>query len=100
MVYLQHASDPITWWTPELLFREPDWLREPRGDDVLPATRWYPVVTFFQVSADMAVSVDVPGGHGHTFHAAIADSWAAIVAPAGWSEADTLRLRAVLTGSA
>ncbi|WP_232840254.1 MULTISPECIES: alpha/beta hydrolase [Nocardia] len=100
VVYLQHASDPITWWTPELLFREPDWLREPRGDDVLPATRWYPVVTFLQVSADMAVSVDVPDGHGHTFHAAIADSWAAILAPAGWSEADTTRLRAVLTGSA
>ncbi|WP_336081965.1 alpha/beta hydrolase [Nocardia sp. SSK8] len=96
VVYLQHASDPITWWTPRLLFQEPDWLREPRGPDVLTNTRWIPVVTFLQVSADMAVSTDVPDGHGHTFHAAIADAWAAILAPPGWTAADTERLRGVL----
>ena len=56
---------PIAWWTPDLLFREPDWLREKRGYDVLPETEWIPVVTFLQVSADMAVAVDVPQGHGH-----------------------------------
>ena len=97
MVYLQHPSDPITWWSPNLLFDEPDWLREPRGYDVLPSTRWIPVVTFLQVSADMAVSTDVPDGHGHTFHAAVADSWAAILQPPGWTTADTLRLRSILT---
>ncbi|MGW4634566.1 alpha/beta hydrolase [Nocardia sp. NPDC004415] len=96
VVYLQHASDPITWWTPQLLFQEPDWLREPRGPDVLAGTRWIPVVTFLQVSADMAVSTDVPDGHGHTFHAAIADAWAAILEPPGWTAADTERLRRVL----
>ena len=31
VVYLQHASDPIAWWNPDLLFAEPDWLKEPRG---------------------------------------------------------------------
>ncbi|MGW6725486.1 alpha/beta hydrolase [Nocardia sp. NPDC055029] len=99
VVYLQHASDPITWWTPQLLFQKPDWLREERGHDVLPSTRWIPVVTFLQVSADMAVSTDVPDGHGHTFHADIADAWAAILSPAGWNPADTERLRAILSGT-
>ncbi|MFD4431748.1 alpha/beta-hydrolase family protein, partial [Nocardia sp. NPDC058497] len=99
VVYLQHASDPITWWTPQLLFQKPDWLREERGPDVLPSTRWIPVVTFLQVSADMAVSTDVPDGHGHTFHADIADAWAAILSPAGWTPADTERLRAILRGT-
>ncbi|MFD3592403.1 alpha/beta hydrolase [Nocardia sp. NPDC058640] len=98
VVYLQHASDPITWWSPKLLFQKPDWLSEQRGSDVLPSTRWIPVVTFLQVSADMAVSVDVPDGHGHTFHAAIADSWAAILQPQGWTPADTERLRGILRG--
>ena len=36
------------------------WLKEPRGRDVLHSTHWIPVVTFLQVSADMAVAVDVP----------------------------------------
>lgn len=98
VVYLQHASDPITWWTPRLLFQKPDWLREERGPDVLPSTRWIPVVTFLQVSADMAVSIDVPDGHGHTFRAAIADAWAAILAPPDWTPTDTERLRAILRG--
>ena len=29
--------------------------------------RWIPFVTFLQVSADMAVSVGVPDGHGHNY---------------------------------
>ncbi|GGK37525.1 alpha/beta hydrolase [Nocardia camponoti] len=98
VVYLQHASDPITWWTPQLLFQKPDWLAEPRGDDVLSSTRWIPVITFLQVSADMAVSIDVPDGHGHVFRADIANAWAAILDLPGWTPADTERLRSVLSG--
>ncbi|PRC54171.1 hypothetical protein C6A85_50105, partial [Mycobacterium sp. ITM-2017-0098] len=65
VVYLQHASDPIAWWNTDLLFSKPDGLREARGYDVSPNMEWIPVVTFLQVSADMAVAVDVPDGHGH-----------------------------------
>jgi uncharacterized membrane protein len=96
VVYLQHASDPIAWWTPDLLFSEPDWLREPRGYDVLHQTRWIPVVTFLQVSADMAVAVDVPDGHGHHYVADVADGWAAVLSPPGWTPEKTERLRPLL----
>lgn len=96
VVYLQHASDPIAWWTPDLLFSEPDWLRERRGYDVLPQTFWIPVVTFLQVSADMAVAVDVPDGHGHRYVADVADGWAAVLSPPGWTPDKTARLRPLL----
>jgi uncharacterized membrane protein len=96
VVYLQHASDPIAWWTPDLLFSKPDWLREPRGYDVLPQTRWIPVVTFLQVSADMAVAVDVPDGHGHRYVADVADGWAAVLSPPGWTPDKTAKLRPLL----
>ncbi|OBF25171.1 hypothetical protein A5725_05895 [Mycobacterium kubicae] len=96
VVYLQHASDPIAWWTPDLLFSEPDWLREKRGYDVLPQTHWIPVVTFLQVSADMAVAVDVPAGHGHHYVADVADGWAAVLSPQGWTHEKTERLRPLL----
>jgi uncharacterized membrane protein len=84
-VYLQHASDPITWWSPNLLFNEPDWLTEARGADVLSSTRWLPIVSFLQVSADMAVSTDVPEGHGHKYLSEIPRAWAKILEPAGWT---------------
>ena len=99
VVYLQHASDPIAWWTPDLLFKSPDWLREKRGYDVLPQTRWIPLVTFLQVSADMAVAVDVPDGHGHHYVADVANGWAAVLSPPGWTQEKTDRLRPLLHAS-
>jgi uncharacterized membrane protein len=95
-VYLQHASDPIAWWTPDLLFARPDWLREPRGYDVSPRMEWIPVVTFLQVSADMAVAVDVPDGHGHVYVKNVADGWAAVLQPPGWMPEKTEKLRPLL----
>jgi uncharacterized membrane protein len=96
VVYLQHASDPIAWWSPDLLFTKPDWLREPRGYDVSPRTEWIPIVTFLQVSADMAVAVDVPDGHGHVYVRDVANAWAAILQPPGWTPAKTEKLRPLL----
>lgn len=99
VVYLQHASDPIAWWTPDLLFARPDWLREKRGYDVLPQTEWIPVVTFLQVTADMAVAQKVPPGHGHDYVADVADAWAAVLSPPGWTPDKTERLRPLLHAS-
>ena len=99
VVYLQHASDPIAWWNPDLLFRRPDWLREKRGYDVLPETEWIPVVTFLQVSADMAVATGVPQGHGHVYVADVANGWAAVLEPPGWTPEKTAKLRPLLHAS-
>jgi uncharacterized membrane protein len=96
VAYLQHASDPIAWFTPDLLFRRPDWLSERRGYDVSPRMNWIPVVTFLQVSADMAVSVDVPDGHGHVYVRDVANAWAAVLQPPGWTPEKTERLRPLL----
>jgi len=96
VVYLQHPSDPISWFNPDLLFHMPDWLREPRGRDVSPRMEWIPVVTFLQVSADMAVAVDVPDGHGHVYVRDVANAWAAILQPPGWTPAKTDKLRPIL----
>ena len=93
IVYLQHASDPIAWFNPNLLFAVPDWLREPRGYDVSEDMNWIPVVTFLQVSADMAVAIDVPDGHGHRYVRDVVNAWAAILQPPGWTPEKTELLR-------
>lgn len=98
IVYWQHASDPIVWWSPRLLFHEPDWLKEPRGRDVDPNMTWIPLVTFWQVTLDMVFSADVPAGHGHAYGPEAAGMWARILHPEGWTDADTARVQAALTG--
>ena len=96
IVYLQYASDPITFFDVRSAFRQPDWMRTPRGPDVSPAFRWYPVVTMLQLAADMAAGAEAtPPGFGHNYAAEhYIDAWIALTEPEGWSEADLARLKA------
>ena len=100
VLFLQHASDPIVWWSPNLLFSRPDWLREPRGRDRTASMRWYPIVTFWQVSADMPNAASVPKGHGHNYSDTVLDGLVAVAAPDGWTPGDTERIRADLDDKA
>ena len=94
IVFLQYASDPIVFFDTGSAWRPPDWMATPRGPDVSPDLRWYPIVTFLQLAFDMAVSLHVPMGHGHLYayddHIA---PWMAVTQPKGWDEAGLERLR-------
>lgn len=96
VLYLQHPTDPVVWWSPDLLFTPPDWLQEPRGYDVQPSMRWRPIVTFWQVAADLANAGAIKPGHGHLYGLLVLDGWAAVAPPQGWTEADTARVRAAM----
>lgn len=96
VLYIQHASDPVVWWSPDLLFSRPDWLSEPPGPDRLPQMRWFPFVTFWQVSADLTNAAGVPDGHGHNYGSAVLEGWIAVTRPEGWTENDTERVRIAL----
>ena len=99
IVYLQYASDPITFFSPSSLYRKPDWMNAPIGPDVSPELRWYPVITFLQLALDMAVGLGVPIGHGHYFAPAhYIDAWVAVTAPEGWTPKDLERLKARFAG--
>lgn len=101
MLVLQHPSDPIAWWTPDLLWDEPAWLRDPRAEDVPDNLRWYPAVTFWQLTADLVRSRDVPAGFGHRYGDEHVDAWLAVCPPADlarWTSADLADLRAVIAG--
>jgi uncharacterized membrane protein len=96
VLFLQHPSDPIVWWSADLLFNRPDWLREPPGHDRTASMRWYPIITFWQVAADMTNASSVPGGHGHNYGDFVLDGWAAVAPPDGWTQDDTERVRIAL----
>lgn len=97
IVYLQYASDPITFFSPALLWREPDWMRPPRGPDVAPDLRWMPVITFLQVGFDVMTATTTPRGHGHVYAGEdYLSGWLALLSPEGWDGAGLQRLRAAM----
>lgn len=94
--YLQHANDPITWWSPDVAWDRPDWLAEERGRDVSPNVRWIPGVTMLQLGVDQFSANSVPGGQGHQFGTAPVFAWAAILPPPGWTDQRTAELAEVI----
>jgi uncharacterized membrane protein len=98
VVYLQNSSDPVVWWSPNLLWQRPAWLRGARGPDVTPDMHWYPGITFWQTTVDLVFANKAPTGHGHVYKSGTVDGWAAVAPPPGWTAADTVRLRALLDG--
>lgn len=101
--YLQHDNDPITWWTSELTFHKPDWLREAPGEHVVSRMRWIPIITMLQVGVDQFVANSVPAGQGHLYGQSPVYAWATILAPEGWNQdktealADVVKNRAAAT---
>jgi len=69
IVYLQYASDPVTFFGPGATYREPEWLSGERGPDVSPRLRWFPIVTMLQLAVDIAAADNAPGGYGHSYAA-------------------------------
>jgi uncharacterized membrane protein len=93
-VYIQHPSDPMGFFSPDLLYRRPQWLIGERGPDVTPYLEWYPIVTFLQVAFDLPMATTVPFGYGHNFAASsYIDAWIEVTQPADWSDELTERLK-------
>src|SRR6516162_3229 len=97
VLYLQHPSDPIVWWSPHLIFSQPDWIGEPPGKDVLRSMFWMPFITFWQVTADLPFATGVPDGHGHRYSAEYVDGWNAVLQPAGITSQDLASLRTIIS---
>lgn len=94
IVYLQYASDPVTFFEYQSLYRRPEWMNQPRGPDVSPELRWYPVVTFLQLLVDMALATTAPMGHGHVYAPEhYIDAWVEVTAVNGKSAEQIQRLK-------
>jgi uncharacterized membrane protein len=92
IVYLQHPSDPVPYWSVEALWWPPEWLDHPRGFDVPDSAGWFPIASGVQAVADLIFQLSTPPGFGHVYSTDYADGWARVVPPDGWTDADTERL--------
>jgi uncharacterized membrane protein len=93
-VYIQYASDPMSFFSPNLFYQRPGWLDGTRGPDVSPYLRWFPIVTFLQTGFDLPMATSVPLGYGHNYAPAnYIDAWVEVTQPAGWSDEHTQRLK-------
>jgi uncharacterized membrane protein len=95
IIYLQYASDAVTFFDPNALWRKPDWLTKPVGPDVSPDFVWIPVVTFLQLGIDIMLATTPPLGYGHTYaFTDYADSWLSLTDAPGWTADSIAALKA------
>jgi uncharacterized membrane protein len=99
VVYLQHASDPVVFFSWDLAFSYPDWLLDgQRGPEISPDFVWVPIVTMWQVALDLPAAGSVPQGFGHLYSVgANTAAWAGVTQPDGWTADDTQRLKDFLS---
>nr|WP_080920309.1 alpha/beta-hydrolase family protein [Pseudaminobacter manganicus] len=94
IVYLQYASDPIVFFDALSIYRPPAWMHQPRGPDVSPALRWYPIVSFLQSLVDMAIATTTPAGYGHVYAPQhYIDAWLEVLGAKDWSAPEIARLK-------
>ena len=97
IVYMQHATDPIVWFSGNLFYKTPEWLKEgQRGPGISDDFVWVPIVTAYQIGLDMILSFNYPAGYAHNYApSSHVDSWAAITRPDGWStqRADAIKAK-------
>lgn len=98
IVYLKHGSDPVVNFTPSLAWEAPDWLKDgQRPPDVSSQMGWFPLVTMWQVAADLPGAGSIPVGFGHLYsRRANVASWVAVINPPGWTPERTAELTALL----
>ena len=98
VIFLQYASDAITFYDPHAIWRRPEWMAGPRGPDVSPDLFWVPVVTFLQLSVDLMTAVLPPRGFGHSYaFGHYVDAWAALTDAPGWTAEDLDALKTQVT---
>lgn len=101
VVYLQYASDAITFFAYRDAYRPPAWMNAPRGPDVAPELRWYPIVTMLQLALDMAVATNTPMGFGHVYAPEhYVDAWVAVTDLHDWSDDALAQLKNHLAAAA
>lgn len=89
ILYLHWPTDGVGTWTASSLWRPPGWTRRTDAPGLVDATRWFPVVTWVQETADLMAGFSAVPGFGHDYTNAFTSAWAAVVPPGGWSEDDT-----------
>jgi uncharacterized membrane protein len=101
VVYLQYASDAITFFAYRDAYQAPAWMSAPRGPDVSPELRWYPIVTMLQLALDMAVATNTPMGFGHVYAPEhYVDAWVAVTDVSDWPAEALAKLKSHLAARA
>jgi uncharacterized membrane protein len=92
ILYIQHPSDPVTFWDVPTMWSEPEWIQDPKGYDIPARAHWFPFVTWAQGVGDLAAGFGAKPGYGHDYSISFVAGWAAVAPPDGWTADDTRRL--------
>lgn len=97
VAYLQHGNDPVTWLTPAIFWKQPEWLQDgQRSPVVSPDMHWIPVVTGLQALIDFTMGSSVPDDSGHKYGNLTLEAWIAVTGDGGLTDESLDAIRATI----
>jgi len=97
IAYLQHGNDPVTWLTPSIFWKKPDWLQDgQRSPAVSSDMHWIPLVTGLQALIDFTMGSSVPDDSGHKYGTLTLEAWIAVTGDGGLSDDALSAIRATI----
>lgn len=94
IVYLQYASDPVTFFEYRSLYREPHWMPPAARPGRVATNAVVSVVTLLQLAVDKFMATSAPIGHGHVCAPAhYIEAWIQVTDVRDWSPEEITRLQ-------
>lgn len=96
VLYLQHANDPVTWLSTNLIWQAPEWLTGPRSPAVSNSMIWLPLITAEQVTVDMFSNESMPAGTGHNYGDVMLSGWQSVTGNGVLDAAAAAKVQAII----
>lgn len=71
ILFLYNTTDPIVWSNPKVIYKYPNWLKNPRSSEISKDAHWLPLLSFGHLYFELYSATKFPSGVGHNYEEAI-----------------------------
>lgn len=67
ILFLYNTTDPIVWSNPKVIYKYPNWLKNPRSPQISENAFWLPLLSFGHLYFELYSATNYPSSVGHNY---------------------------------
>ncbi len=67
ILFLYNTTDPVVWSDSKVIYKYPNWLRDPRSPQISEDAHWLPLLSFGHLYFELYSATNYPSGVGHNY---------------------------------